>query len=188
HPQRNPLLICEISGKRSPYDGNVYLAVRERAHHPGWRIRFGIVAIYTVSANVLYDSPVCESVRGRSIGIVVPYDLHTYDPLAQYRVIQGRGHRSVAVAHDEHVAGPVVRTRGHGQLHAGRHAHENVARLRAQRVAYVAATLCPPGVLHPSVEFTRHHVCKLILEPFLGLVGVGQIVGVSADPQYATSW
>ena len=121
--------------------------------------------------------------RGRRIGEVVADQRHADGEALQRRIIQRVKVEPVGGAGDEDVAGAVIGLRGEGLLEARRHANHEVAALLLQRVADEAATLRPPGVFDMRAEMTGQRLGDAVLEAGAGGVGIGQVVGVRADPQ-----
>ncbi len=87
----------EVPGHRAPNDGDVDLAVSERVHDAGWRIRAPVIRLEVIAAHVADYVPARQSVRGRSIGAVVSDQLHADAHATQHRVVK-RSHASAVVA------------------------------------------------------------------------------------------
>src|SRR5690606_22204002 len=181
--ERDRLLLREVTRDRTPRDRHIHVPPRHRLDQPGRRVRLRIVTVDTVADDVLDDLPPPERVRRRAVVVVVPDDVDADLQLAEDRVIQGSDLVPAILPVDEHVSGPVVRPGGEHELVARRHAHHQVALLLPQRVADEPAALRPPRVAQRRAELTGDELGELVLESFVSVVGVGEVVRIRAHPE-----
>ena len=101
----------EVSGKRSPYDGDIDVATNDRIHDPSWWIGFQIVAVYGVARYVLDNVSVADSVGRRRIVEVVADDLYANLHASELRIVEAVDVNAAISPIDEYIAGPVVGSR-----------------------------------------------------------------------------
>ena len=79
----------EVAGERSPGDGDVDLACRDRLDDARRRVGNRVVAIDGIAAQLAYDAAMAKRMDRRRVGAVVADELDADPQIAQPRVVEG---------------------------------------------------------------------------------------------------
>src|SRR4051812_26449817 len=169
-------VLCVIPVERAPNDSCIDLSVRN--------VRDDLAPCFfkrLIPYDVRQHAATTERLGRRSV-FVIEY-LHSDLHLLEAWVIEPRDIKMPVSACHKHKAGAKIGIRGEQSMESDRHGDEHVTLALVHPLADEAAARTRPHERNILLEIGSNDVSKTVLEPPLGFVGIGKIVGVSADLQ-----
>ena len=179
--QRRLFLRGEVTGDRAPYGGDVDLSRGDRMNNFRQRMVVAVVAVDHESAHVSDDPSLGERMRGRRVHAVVADELDADLARPEAWIVE-RGDRRFAGLGHEHVCRSIVGTGRERHRRARRNSGHKIAFAGVQSLAHESAPLRAPHELQGPLEIVGDQLDDLVLEPFPGGIGIGEIVRIGADP------
>ena len=183
--QRWPALAREVTGQRAPDHRDIEPTVSDVIDDQPRRTVQRIVAVQHVAAYVVDDAASAQRMRRRRVGEIVTDHLHADRQRPQARVIESAQLHAIRRTRDEYIRRAIVRSRRRQHFQIACYSRDEIAQTGLERLANIAATLCPPYISDLRMQLARDQARELVLEALLATVRKRQIVRIRANLELA---